>query len=178
MRVRRVEDVEDVRAAYRVNGRAWEAAYADILPEDLVERAASMPVEDELRAHFEAVRDECYLVAESAAGDAMSRGGDVLGYAYARWGEDTKEFVGEGDAGLKELYVDPDHWGEGVGTVLLAAVLERVPDRFDALVLETLAGNDRGRAFYESRGFEAVDEVSVTFGDVTAPAVVYRRELE
>lgn len=170
MDVRPIDSVADLRAAYRINGRAWEAAYGDFLPTDLVERVGTLPVEDELEAQFEAVRDECYLVAESAEGA-------VVGYAFARWGEETKKFVSEDAGGLKELYVDPEHWGEGVGTQLLDAVVERIPERYEALELETLVENDIGRAFYDARGFDVVDEVTVELGDVEAPSVIYRREL-
>jgi ribosomal protein S18 acetylase RimI-like enzyme len=169
MNVRPIESVDDLRAAYRINGRAWETAYGDFLPADLVERVATMPVEDELRDQFESVAEDCYLVAE--------RDGDVVGYCYARWGDDTKDFVGENAAGLKELYVDPEYWDKGVGTELLAAAIERIPEKLAALELETLAENDVGRSFYEARGFEAVDEIVVELGDYEAPAVVYRREL-
>jgi ribosomal protein S18 acetylase RimI-like enzyme len=169
MNVRPIESVEDLRAAYRINGRAWEAAYADFLPADLIERVGTVPVEDELREQFESISEDCYLVAE--------RDGDVVGYCYVRWGEDTKEFVEEDAAGLKELYVDPEHWGEGIGTELLEAAVERIPDEFDALELETLAENDVGRSFYEARGFDVVEEIVVELGDHEAPAVIYRRDL-
>jgi GNAT superfamily N-acetyltransferase len=167
MNVRPIESVEDLRAAYCINGRAWEAAYGEFLPADLVERVGTVPVEDELRDQFESVVDDCYLIAETESGDAV-------GYCYVRWGENTKEFVGEDAAGLKELYVDPEHWGEGVGTELLDAAIDRIPEEFEGLELETLAKNEVGRSFYEARGFEAVDELVVELGKYEAPAVVYR----
>jgi len=39
--------------------------------------------------------------------------GVVRGYCYFRWGEETKSFVGENEAGLTGLYVEPDYWGKG-----------------------------------------------------------------
>jgi GNAT superfamily N-acetyltransferase len=84
--------------------------------------------------------------------------------------------VEDGVGGLGALYVDPDWWGAGVGTRLLAAVTaalrERGADRVEARVL---AANEVGRAFYEARGFEPVTEATTTLFGETVLEVTYAR---
>ena len=58
---------------------------------------------------------------------------------------------------LEQLYVDPDHLGEGIGRRLLELAKERQPD---GLLLWTFQVNDRARRFYERNGFTVVG-----FGD-------------
>lgn len=58
---------------------------------------------------------------------------------------------------LEQLYVDPDHLGEGIGRALLDKAKERQPD---GLLLWTFQVNDRARRFYERNGFTVV-----RFGD-------------
>jgi putative acetyltransferase len=66
--------------------------------------------------------------------------------------EENGEVVGytaRGDGWLNQLYVHPDHQGEGIGDALLAEAMTGV----DALQLWAFQQNDRARRFYEKRGF-------------------------
>ena len=92
--------------------------------------------------------------------------------------EETKPFVGDDEADLKELYVHPDRWGEGVGTALLAAGLDRLPADVTAVRLETLSGNERAAAFYEARGFERTGRRTIEVGGEPYEAHVYTRRLD
>lgn len=58
---------------------------------------------------------------------------------------------------LEQLYVDPDHLGEGIGRLLLDTAKERQPG---GMLLWTFQVNDRARRFYERNGFTIV-----RFGD-------------
>ncbi len=53
---------------------------------------------------------------------------------------------------IDHLFVDPEVWGVGVGSLLLAHAKGLHPD---GLELVTLQRNERARRFYESRGFVA-----------------------
>ena len=53
---------------------------------------------------------------------------------------------------IEHLYVDPEHWGHGIGTRLLV-VAKR--DRPDGLDLWTFEANTGARRFYERHGFVA-----------------------
>jgi GNAT superfamily N-acetyltransferase len=71
---------------------------------------------------------------------------------------------------VDQLYVDPDHTGHGLGTLLIDLAKQRQPGGLD---LWTFASNAGARRFYERHGFEAVD---ATDGDNEegAPDVRYR----
>ena len=175
MRIRPFRDESDARELLGAHGRAWEAAYEGLLPAALIERVASAPADPErVREAYEDLAsygEGRVLVAEDDSGA-------VIGYALFRWGEDeTKPTVREGEAELKELYVDPDRWGEGVGTALLEAGLENVPADVDSLALEALAGNDVAAGFYEGHDFEADGESTVEVAGERYPTVVYRKPL-
>jgi GNAT superfamily N-acetyltransferase len=63
---------------------------------------------------------------------------------------------------LRQLYVLPAHWGSGIGTALLTRGLERMRERGATRAkLWTLEGNERGRRFYESRGWTLTEVTRV-----------------
>lgn len=179
MEIRAVRDRADVRGMDRVNRRAWRVAYADVLTDDLLDREPA--TDAQLDARLEAI--ESWTGAEFVAVDGDETGSDatgdgaVVGYAIARWGTDTKPFVDASDAGLKEVYVDPERWGEGVGSALVERVERAVPDEYDGLVLSMLAGNDRARRFYESRGFVETGAWDDEMGGETYDTVLFRKAL-
>lgn len=123
--------------------------------------------------YLEAVREpeNVFLVAVDGVGT-------IRGYAHLRWGPQTKPFVDPDDAGLKELYVDPDAWGTGIGTTLLNAGIDRLPPDLHDLTLEMLAGNDRADTFYRSRGFERIGSAETEIDGDRYPTVGYSRSLD
>lgn len=54
--------------------------------------------------------------------------------------------------GIDQLYVDPDHFGVGIGSRLLDLAKQIRPD---GLTLWTFQANDGARRFYERHGFVA-----------------------
>lgn len=107
--------------------------------------------------------------------------GEVVGFAQFVWDADaTEAFVGEGGAMLQSLYVLPERWGEGVGTRLLEAGIDRLPPDRERLHLGVHEANDRAIGFYESRGFERAGAYDYEVGDALAqtyPSLVYSLEL-
>lgn len=175
MRVRSIEDHRDVRELTVAHARAWETAYEGILPDSVIADAVDPdPTAETVAAQYERLTGyghERVLVIE---GDD----GAVRGYAVFRWGDDdTKSSVRDDEAELKELYIDPDYWGEGFGTALLEAGIDRLPPAVEALALETLAGNDAGVAFYEGRGFEQTGTASFETASGRHRTLVYRKPL-
>ena len=81
---------------------------------------------------------------------------------------------GERVAYLAELAVAPDHRRQGYGSALLSAVLDRVADH-DELRLTTRADDHRARSFYESAGFERLEELPDHYAE--GDGVVYGRRL-
>lgn len=57
---------------------------------------------------------------------------------------------------VTNLFVRSDRRGEGIGSALLRAAERALAEAgADAVALEALADNDRARAFYDSRGYDA-----------------------
>lgn len=71
---------------------------------------------------------------------------------------------------LEHLYVLPGWHGLGIGSALLARARELSPHR---LTLWTFQRNDHARAFYEKRGFAAVEFTDGTGNEEREPDVRY-----
>jgi len=185
METRELRGVADVRAMDRVNRLAWTVAYDDIFPARLLDRdpEPDAALRDRLARIRSWTGSAFVAVDDASAGDGADAPSDdasadgVVGYAIVRWGEDTKSFVDADDAGLKEIYVDPDHWNRGVGTALLARVERAAPASADGLTLSMLAGNDGGRRFYERRGFDEVGETTDEIAGTAYDCVLFRKPL-
>ena len=118
----------DVEAAIAVWARArWDAQL------QVEERMARTPDDD--RRHFREVlmRDCRIWVADES--------GRVVG------------LLALGEGSVEQLHVDPDAQGRGIGSRLLDLAKQACPS---GLRLFTFQRNERARAFYEGRGFEAV----------------------
>lgn len=159
-----------VREAICTHGSAWQEAYDDLLPADVLDAVTVDPGPADIDRWLDRLPDD------GGAAWAATVEGTVCGYVFVRWAE-TKSFVRDDEAGLKEIYVHPDRWGEGVGTAMLGWAVESLPADRQGLALETLAGNDRGRAFYESRGFTADGHSQIEIAGDAYETVVYRRRL-
>lgn len=169
MEIRRPEP-SDAAAVCEAWTQAWRAGHGDVVSADAL---AAVPADidgadlDRWRERLSEWRDRM-LVADTDDG--------VVGYIQVRR-DATKPFVGDDEAGLKELYVHPDSWGDGVGTALLEAALERLPADVSAVRLEMLAGNERAAAFYVARGFERTGERTVEVAGEEYLGNVYTRRL-
>ncbi|WP_410766173.1 GNAT family N-acetyltransferase [Haloferax sp. DFSO60] len=181
----------DMRGIWRVDVRCWNDAYCHILPDEALPSLETVPPTSSLEERLvyatslNESRTGRYVVAvDESAGDAVeeSSAGDttgdhIVGFAAVRWGEDTKSFVGDDEAGLWVLYVDPAWWGEGIGTRLLESVEEAIPEEYTTLVLDTLADNDVGRRFYRARGFEKRETMQVEISGEPYAVVILSRPL-
>jgi len=151
------DDIPTVRSVAR---EAWTEAYADAVPESVLDDAVSEWYADETMTRIIGDDEQACLVAVED--------GDLVGFCHGAT-QDT-----EGD--ILRLYVRPDRWNEGIGTALLAAMEERLTEmgteRLQAMVL---ADNEIGNAFYESRGFEKADEAETRLGETTRTENVYAK---
>ncbi|MFC4359737.1 GNAT family N-acetyltransferase [Halobium salinum] len=160
IRPARPADIGAIRALAR---RAWDATYEDLLDETTVaETVAEWYADDALREALD-TPGTAFLVAEA--------GEDLLGFCHGVVLED------EGD--VLRMYVDPDHWGEGVGTALHERLRDDLLDfnmrRMRAIVL---ADNDIGNEFYRGLGFEKTGEGDVELGGETYTENVYTKEFD
>lgn len=80
--------------------------------------------------------------------------GDLVGFVM--FGPETQSYEQEVRRGFVDnIYVVPDHRGEGVGSDLLTAAESQLRETgVDALSLEVMADNERARRFYRRHGYE------------------------
>lgn len=155
---------------------AWREAFGHILSPAELDAVAAATTSD-VRTKFENLRNAPETVVLVAAG-SDAEGGEVVGWLSMTWHpERTKAYARPGEADIRTLYVRPGDWGGGVGTALLDAALERLPDSVGSVVLETFRANEQGRSFYESRGFAVRETTEHEVGETSYPAVVLEREL-
>jgi len=155
----------DTEAMGALHVRAWQAAYADVMPAAHLD---GLRTADRAEMWRREIDDGGALIVVATDVD-----GTVRGFACAG-GEREQHDVGE----LFALNVDPGAWGRGHGVALLAAAAEWLAEQWDEAVLWVVDANPRARAFYERAGWrpdggERTDEVH---GAVVAE-VRYRRTL-
>lgn len=85
-------------------------------------------------------------------------------------GDRVVAFLAMDGSVIDKMYVDPDEWGNGWGTRLLALAKQIFPG---GLQLHTHQQNTAARRFYENHGFRAVG-FGVSPPPETAPDVEYR----
>ncbi|WP_049998137.1 GNAT family N-acetyltransferase [Halococcus sediminicola] len=153
---------EDISGIQRVARRSWPETYGKFLTEAAIETILNdWYAADELDGQI-ATPENVYLVAETD---------DIGGYASAAP-------TANEEAQLYAIYVDPDHWDEGLGTALLDGVRDRLDDHgIRRLRVEVLAENSVGVSFYESRGFERTSEREREVGSQTLVEYVYYRDV-
>jgi GNAT superfamily N-acetyltransferase len=122
----------------RVHVRSWQAAYRKLMPDDYLVQLRS---EDRAKKYdfgnLDHLRPQTIVATES---------GGIRGFATtAPAQESNMPDYGE----LCALYVDPDHWGRGIGVALVSAARARLSDLgFRNPILWVLAGNVRAERFY------------------------------
>ena len=172
MDIRNLDGKDDIQTVAQINALAWHEAYDDILPKEFLADLDGDISNSQAEDRFEEIANErsCFLVATDETDT-------VRGYIYLRWGNETKEFVMDDEAGLKEVYVEPDYWKRGIGTKLLKAGLSRLPDRIERVKLNTFTENEQGRQFYRSHGFEWVGSVEIEIAGVEYQTAIYSLRL-
>jgi GNAT superfamily N-acetyltransferase len=134
---------EDAAAIARVHTRSWQVAYEHAFP---AEALAGISVERRADQWAERLATSppraALLVAEAE--------GEVRGFASVGTARERDPELGE----LYAIYVDPDHWGAGLGRALIAEAEERLRAAgFTEAILWVLEDNPRTRRFYEAAGW-------------------------
>ncbi len=156
-------DVPEIR---RISREALDAAY-DFLSKK--ERDATV------RERFSDQRLESALADDDEVLIAVEDDGELVGYAHV---ETVSHVDAVGEAALRGIYVAPNRWREGIGTALLDAVEKVIRERgFTQLSVAVLIDNEQGKRFFESKGFENVEEqIEDLFTGGTAYQQVYYHE--
>jgi ribosomal protein S18 acetylase RimI-like enzyme len=165
---------DDVSTIQTIGERGWRATYGDFLASETIDAAMDKWYTSETTREFVDQEDVGYFVAE--------RDGGVVGYVS---GGPEEGDVGDNGpdeattARLGAIYVDPDCWGEGAGTELLAAFEHWCRDQgYDAVVLDVLADNEIGISFYRTHGFERVEKRETELFGESVQEFEFRREIE
>lgn len=139
--------VADAAAMVGMHARAWQVAYAELLPRPIIDAV----VEEQPRRE---ARWRARLADPTHPGGALvaERDGRVVGLAF--WAPSADDDASHGTAEVQALYLDPAAIGQGIGRTLLAAVVAAiVAAGFADATLWVLDTNRRARRFYEAAGW-------------------------
>ncbi|MFJ6390127.1 GNAT family N-acetyltransferase [Streptomyces sp. NPDC091972] len=127
--------------------RGWQSAYQDLIPRSYLDAMSVTRDAERHRTRF--VQGDGSVVNLVAEWD-----GEVRGWACHGPYRDGE--VRTADAELYAVYVDPRHYGRGIGNaLLLEALWNRTALGHDRMYLWVLRDNSRARRFYERAGFAA-----------------------
>jgi GNAT superfamily N-acetyltransferase len=148
-------DVDDAEAIVSATVDGWQTAYRGIVSD---ERLAELPVERWRREVTDGLR--------SPVADAFTRiaedDGAFVGYCYVAAPPREAADAAEGVAELVALYVNHEQRGQGAGSALLEAALERLAELgYVRAFLWTFAENERTISFYERHGWSRDGEEKV-----------------
>lgn len=161
----------DALAIATVNVASWRVAYRDLLPADVL-AGLSVPERERWWAGLLAKPPERTAVLLATDGDA------VIGFASVGPSLDVDAPADTGT--LYTLYLDPDHWGRGVGARLHAAAVRRLLGLgYTSATLWVLDGNERATGFYRRQGWSPDGHRQVDSGPsgVRLDEVRYGRQL-
>jgi GNAT superfamily N-acetyltransferase len=133
----------DALAVAEVHVRSWQVAYRGLLSDEYLDG-----LRPEERAQRYAFGDPD---PRQPATIVAVEGRSICGFATTGPSrEDDRPGTGE----LLALYVDPDHWGAGVGRALIQEARSRLTRQgFERADLWVLTGNARAERFYRIDGW-------------------------
>ncbi|HVQ87600.1 MAG TPA: GNAT family N-acetyltransferase [Actinomycetes bacterium] len=168
----RVALPSDAERLGHIKVTSWRAAYAGLLPDQVLADLSIPYLVDEFRKRL---RDKASSTTALVATIEEAGTGLVCGYAMVgpyRW----DELTGAGE--VYAIYVDPSHWGMGAGRALLSAAEQCLLDRgFAAAALWVLEANLPGRVFYEAMGWSTDGQRGERCEVENAPEIRYRKNL-
>jgi GrpB-like predicted nucleotidyltransferase (UPF0157 family)/ribosomal protein S18 acetylase RimI-like enzyme len=144
--VRRAGNADVPRIA-EIHVRSWQAAYRGIFPGELLDDLKVSEREESWRALLSEGDDRWLtLVAEDPRRELTG---------FCSVATPSREGVAdEVTAEIGALYVDPDHWREGMGHAMLSAALGELSEKgWRDVALWVLPENQAALAFYDRFGF-------------------------
>jgi ribosomal protein S18 acetylase RimI-like enzyme len=143
--------VDDVAAISTVHVRSWQVAYRGQMPDRVLDELDPAERASRRLRHMNDPGDPGRtVVAVEQPGDA------VIGFTDfgPRRNDDDWQQIIDDEGQVYAIYVDPAHWGRGVGRALMdAAVADLTRDGGRPVRLWVLGTNERSRRFYERYGF-------------------------
>jgi GNAT superfamily N-acetyltransferase len=154
----RAATIEDAEAVARLHVRAWQQAYAGIMPADFLAGLDPADWARRRRAGFDSPLAKIFttLVAVHDGTPPARDASPIAGFTtVGPYRENQKLDHLDGDVGeILAMYVDPVFWGTGVGRALMAAALAELTGRRGCaeVRLWVLEENAQARRFYERAG--------------------------
>lgn len=165
----RAATADDARAIAEVHVASWKGAYSEII--DLDNVGDSMDVEARRRSWARRIP---LIGAEGYRTWVAESGGEVVGFSFTQPTEDDDLNPLE-IAELVALYLNPDAFGKGIGSALLARAVAGMRNQgFLQATLWVLEQNSRAIHFYRREGWRPDGSRSPCFRVMNAPAVRYR----
>ena len=125
----------DFEAVAAVHVRSWQVGYAGIVPAEVL---------DALDPARLAARRRRQPTPPGAHTVVAEQHGTIVGFAsFGPHRGEPSEAAGE----LYAIYVHPDHWGRGVGRLLMATAIEALAPDYPEMRLWVLEGNHHARSF-------------------------------
>lgn len=167
MHIVRAEPRDAVTVA-DIHVRAWQAGYRELLPQDHLKGI-------DVRAKADRYELDLTLPEGPVTLLAAGEDGAVAGFTTIGRCRDK----GSPDGEVWALYVDPDRWREGIGTLLIGSARDELQHHeFRHAALWVMERNVRARQFYERDGWCTDGQRRVeTIGTVPVNEVRYRRRL-
>jgi ribosomal protein S18 acetylase RimI-like enzyme len=173
----------DAAAIGRVQVAGWQGGYRGLIPDAQLDQ---LDPQSKAAQWLERLGGESSgAVSGEASGEASGGIGDRVSILVAEMGGEVVGFVstgadwqGTGEGKVYALYVQPAHWGRGVGAALLVRAEEALAGNgFREVRLWVLAGNRRARRFYERHGWFSDGVVSLEqLHGLTLEEVCYSRQ--
>lgn len=145
IKIRHMEE-KDIRAIQEIAINTWHATYEGIIPLEVQNNFLKVAY-NESRLNTR-INNSLFLVAE--------RDGILIGFANF---SNSKE---NGKAELVAIYINPTSQGNGVGTLLIQHAINKLQGVKEIFVCVE-KDNTIGRTFYQSKGFETIEEFDDNF---------------
>ena len=161
--------VGDANAMGHLHVRAWQSAYRGVMPDEYLD---GLRPDERVAMWRDAIsRSDRGPLLVAAVAD------EVVG--FAAFGAERPSASAPSCGELYAMNLDPDHWGRGIGRVLLQRVTQALTEMgFEEAVLWVVPENERARALYESEGWVADGGVSTEeILGVTVTDIRYRKPL-
>lgn len=164
---------EDIQSIREVARETWIGAYTDVMNHTDLQR----------RVLEEGFYSDSYLEedidCEKSIFLVYVEDEEVVGFCQTEYRDvsPSGNVRSHKTAEMRKLYVHPDTWRTGKGSELLDKSIEVLPGFIEKVRIHVLNGNDRAKKFYCSRGFEKIDEESITIWGEDYLADVMQRNL-
>ena len=161
----------DAKAIAEIHVATWQAAYADLMPEDFLK---SMTLEKRQAYWREAIEFSEPQLLVATEGDKL------VGFVGFDRSRDAKSKPTTGE--IWAMYVAPEHWGRGAGLALWDGAREGLKEEgCTQVTLWVLLRNERALRFYEqAAGFkrEMPSLKTVAFGSTKLEEIRLKRAVD